>query len=251
MQNIQIGDAAEKYGLEKRVFQKRLTTALFSPKRRDLFNLHFQEGVPPTGLSDVYSPEMKSFYEDFIARPGTKPGPETKAAGPGFSPDAATIGLPGKEKRTDTKNPPVQKTRPEIIIEGPKLDVQKLSDRVFAAEGLLLFGLAILIFSDGFSMAILAGRIISVNAGYCFGLVGTVIGYAAVRNAWALSRVEKKRWESDRVVEWAVVFSVFQAALHGAAFVLFADWSEFVGKILICVATPLGTASLIFTMLKR
>ncbi len=264
-QNPTIGQAAESYFLTKEAFQKRIIRAMQSDKfaqiRQDL-------GIDPdtkTGLKAPFTPQLMSL----LLRSGLdvstvleqKPDTKTDAPNPTQSgqtekPDAKPDAIPVQNPtpKPDTS----EKTNPDTAAKSDAKTDAKISDLVFASEILLLLALVVLIFSDGYSMAILAGRAISSNPVTLglFGVVGVVIGYAAVKNAWSLSRQERKRWESDRVTQWIVVFSVFQAALHGAAFELFSGWdllntSDLVGRVLICVSIPLGTASLTATILKR
>ncbi len=260
-QNPTIGQAAESYFLTKEAFQKRIIRAMQSDKyqqiRQDL-------GIDPdtkTGLKAPFTPQLMSLLLrsglDISTGLEQKPDTKTDAQNPtqygqAEKPDAIPVQNP------TTKPDTSEKTKPDTAAKSDAIPDAKISDLVFASEILLLLALVVLIFSDGYSMAILAGRAISSNPVTLglFGVVGVVIGYAAVKNAWSLSRQERKRWEADRVTQWIIVFSVFQAALHGAAFELFSGWdllntSDLVGRILICVSIPLGTASLTATILKR
>ena len=64
MDKTTIGQAAELYGLEKRTFQKRLKTALDSPKKRAIFARFFSEKAPENlGLNDPFTPELQGFWE--------------------------------------------------------------------------------------------------------------------------------------------------------------------------------------------
>lgn len=348
MDKIKIGEAAELYGLEKRTFQKRLKTALDSPKKRDIFARFFPEKAPENvGLGDPFTDELRGFWEMWTdgktdalpktdlakTKKRTPKGPKkNQFTGPvltevpenlapfgwvkhevqgddpagvkafympakgnelnedyekflynrmlaGFSdnkedyqapntvnsaplncdppqlPDLPFSDVPGSPKPDVPEMPEPPISKPE-----PKPDAQKVDviETFFGSKKIVLCALTVLIFSDGFSMSILAGRTFPDNplAYFLFSIVGVIIGYAAISTARASSFATTRMWESSNAGWWITLFSVFQTALHGAAFELFSELeklttNEIIGRVLICISISLATASLTSIILKR
>lgn len=342
MEKRTIGQAAELYGLEKRTFQKRLKTALNSPKKRAIFAQFFPEKAPENvGLGDPFTDELRGFWEMWTdgktdtlpktdlakteKRIAEKPRQSGKGAGyaelvrlseldspPFFSstgelnkpenqeiePDdrvrafelatvaAEMLRQEGHRAPSIGQSPPIkvksvefikgacdpslcpdflfsdvpEMPEPPVSKPEPKPDVQKVDviEVVFGSKKIVLIALSVLIFSDGFSMSILAGRTFPDNplAYFLFSIVGVIIGYAAISTARASSFATTRMWESSNAGWWIAAFSVFQTALHGAAFELFSELeklttNEIIGRVLICISISLSTASLTSIILKR
>lgn len=163
------------------------------------------------------------------------------------------------EQKPDT--PPM----PSPSLSDPKPDTPKqtdsrtASDKIFKSEIIILFSLFVLVASDGFSMGLLAERALSDSmiARVFFSVVGLIVGYAGISTPRLLSEQPKQLFEGNvSASNWIWLFSIFQTALHGAAFDLFSGWdfltwSEVVGRVLIVVSIPLATASLTTAILKR
>ncbi len=157
------------------------------------------------------------------------------------------------DKKKPDANPP---TNPDKEIRQPEPDKKPdttISDRFFQSEIIVLSALLILIFSDGFSMSLLAGRTFGGSglAYVLFSVVGLIIGYSAISTTRAAYQAPRRAWEKSWASFWIILFAIFQTALHGSAFDLFGDWSDLVGRVLIVLSIPLATASLTTTILKR
>lgn len=158
-----------------------------------------------------------------------------------------------KQQKPDT-NPPTKPDAPETRQPEPdKKPDTTISDRFFQSEIIVLSALLILIFSDGFSMSLLAGRTFGGSglAYVLFSVVGLIIGYSAISTTRAAYHAPRRAWEKSWASFWIILFAVFQTALHGSAFDLFGDWSDLVGRVLIVLSIPLATVSLTTTILKR
>lgn len=251
-----IGNAAMSTGVSKEAFQKRIKYAIKSAKLSDIRQKLGIESDTPTGLRDAFTPELSALL--------SASGFDVPTVFPTKEPDKRLPIYPNPPKpptrKTDTPehkpdtNQPTKPDTPETRQPEPdtKPDTT-ISDRFFQSEIIVLSALLILIFSDGFSMSLLAGRTFGGSglAYVLFSVVGLIIGYSAISTTRAAYHARTNRWQKDWASVWIFVFAVFQTALHGSAFDLFGDWSDLVGRVLIVLSIPLATASLTTTILKR
>jgi len=246
-----IGQASMSAGVSKEAFQKRIKYAIKSAKLSDIRQKLGIESDTPTGLRDAFTPELSellsaSGFDVPTVFPTEEPG--TRLLKALWEIKADTL-----EEKTDT-NPPTKPDAPETRQPEPdKKPDTTISDRFFQSEIIVLSALLILIFSDGFSMSLLAGRTFGGSglAYVLFSVVGLIIGYSAISTTRAAYHAPRRAWEKSWAPFWIVLFAIFQTALHGSAFDLFGDWSDLVGRVLIVLSIPLATASLTTTILKR
>lgn len=247
-QNPTIGQAAISAGVSKEAFQKRIQRAIKSDDLREIRHGLRIESDTPTGLRDAFTPELSALL--------SASGFDVPTVFPTKEPDANPPTNPDKEikqQKPDT-NPPTKPDAPETRQPEPdKKPDTTISDRFFQSEIIVLSALLILIFSDGFSMSLLAGRTFGGSglAYVLFSVVGLIIGYSAISTTRAAYHAPRRAWEKSWASFWIILFAVFQTALHGSAFDLFGDWSDLVGRVLIVLSIPLATASLTTTILKR
>jgi len=269
-----IGNASMSAGVSKEAFQKRIKYAIKSAKLSDIRQKLGIESDTPTGLRDAFTPELSALlsasgFDVPTVFPTEEPDPPEgiQSESISWSSDPVWVKavekhfpkkpvLSGQPEKTDTPehkpaaNPP---TKPDTHeIRQPKPDTT-ISDRFFQSEIIVLSALLILIFSDGFSMSLLAGRTFGGSglAYVLFSVVGLIIGYSAISTTRAAYHARAHKWDTDMASFWIVLFAGFQTALHGSAFDLFGDWSDLVGRVLIVLSIPLATASLTTTILKR
>lgn len=249
-----IGQAAESYGLTKEAFQKRISRAVKSDKFSEIRQELQISPDTPTGMKAPFTPELKALLAQSAwesptesdAKTDTKPDTVNPTQSrqlkkPDTKPDAIPVQSP--TTKPDNDRQPEPDTKPDTTI----------SDRFFQSEIIVLSALLILIFSDGFSMSLLAGRTFGGSglAYVLFSVVGLIIGYSAISTTRAAYHAPRRAWEKSWAPFWIILFAVFQTALHGSAFDLFGDWSDLVGRVLIVLSIPLATASLTTTILKR
>lgn len=79
-------------------------------------------------------------------------------------------------------------------------------------------------------------------AAFIFGMAGMAVGYSAIKNFVG--------YDGRDHSEWMWGFGFFQCVLHLCAMEVFMDWSFFIGKIVISVGLPLGTAGLAIALKK-
>ena len=245
-----IGQAAESYGLTKEAFQKRISRAVKSDKFSEIRQELQISPDTPTGMKAPFTPELKALLAQSAwesptesdAKTDTKPDTSKPTQSRQLKkPDAIPVQNPTTKPDNDRQPKPDKK--PDTTI----------SDRFFQSEIIVLSALLILIFSDGFSMSLLAGRTFGGSglAYVLFSVVGLIIGYSAISTTRAAYHAPRRSWEKSWAPFWIVLFAIFQTALHGSAFDLFGDWSDLVGRVLIVLSIPLATASLTTTILKR
>jgi len=285
-----IGNASMSAGVSKEAFQKRIIRALKDDKLSDIRQKLGIKSDTPTGLRDPFTPELSALLsasgfdvptvfptEEPDTRLPKNPNPIKPPTKKTDTPEELTpkellylfeqrakhnaarqralweIKADTPEEKTDT----IQPTKPDAPeIRQPEPDKKPdttISDRFFQSEIIVLSALLILIFSDGFSMSLLAGRTFGGSglAYVLFSVVGLIIGYSAISTTRAAYHAPRRVWEKSWAPFWIVLFAIFQTALHGSAFDLFGDWSDLVGRVLIVLSIPLATASLTTTILKR
>ena len=272
-----IGQASMSAGVSKEAFQKRIIRALKDDKLSDIRQKLGIESDTSTGLRDAFTPELSALlsasgFDISTVFPTEEPDtPEEKqSANASWSSDPVWAKaaekhfskkpvLSGQPKKPDTKPGAIVAQNPTTKPDNdrqPEPDTKPdttISDRFFQSEIIVLSALLILIFSDGFSMSLLAGRTFGGSglAYILFSVVGLIIGYSAISTTRAAYHARAHKYDTDMASFWIVLFAVFQTALHGSAFDLFGDWSDLVGRVLIVLSIPLATASLTTTILKR
>jgi len=235
-----IGQTARHYGVSPDAFKKALNRALQSHKYAAV---KLASGIPESltavGMRDIFTPELLSFW----ASVKNKDVPDLIQAKP--------------DKKSEANQPPAPKSDKQNPPKPSNTSDRTILDGVFATDAVVLLAVFLLICSDGYCTGILAGRAINSDAAFLiFTVIGVIVGYAAVRNAYVLTRKTRKVFETDYTPVWIGVFSVFQYLLHGAAFDLFSGWaaldmSEIIGRNLLCIATPIATAALSVTLFKK
>lgn len=143
--------------------------------------------------------------------------------------------------------PPVEETKPPV----EKAD---LLETVLNKKTTVLIALGVCIAVDGYCAGLVSEREINTpGAFWVFGVLGVVFGFAAIYNAYRLSRKDRGKWEVNYTGWWIFAFMVFQYLLHGSAFQLFSDWSrltveQIISRNLLCLITPLATSALSVTL---
>ncbi len=164
----------------------------------------------------------------------------------------------------EVKTQPVRRKRepkPVALPETPQVEeikppVEKadLLETVLNKKITVLIALGVCISVDGYCAGLVSEREIDTpGAFWVFGVLGIVFGFAAIYNAYRLSRKERGKWEVNYTGWWIFAFMVFQYLLHGSAFQLFSDWSrltaeQIISRNLLCLITPLATSALSVTL---
>ena len=151
---------------------------------------------------------------------------------------------------------PVAKPEPPQIEEIKAVPVEKadLLETVLNKKITVLIAMGVCIAVDGYCAGLVSEREIDTpGAFWVFGVLGIVFGFAAIYNAYRLSRKERGKWEVNYTGWWIFAFMVFQYLLHGSAFQLFSDWSrltaeQIISRNLLCLITPLATSALSVTL---
>jgi hypothetical protein len=143
---------------------------------------------------------------------------------------------------------------PKVEEIQPPVEKADLLETVLNKKLTVLLALGVCIAVDGYCAGMVSEREIDTpGAFWVFGVLGIVFGFAAIYNAYRLSRKERGKWDRDPTGAWIFAFAVFQYLLHGSAFQLFSDWSDLttqqiISRNLLCVITPLATSALSVTL---
>jgi hypothetical protein len=155
---------------------------------------------------------------------------------------------------------------PAVVVEKKERRVRKavefepepiktdLLETVLNKKITVLVALGVCIAVDGYCAGLVSEREINTpGAFWVFGVLGIVFGFAAIYNAYRLSRKERGKWEVNYTGWWIFAFMVFQYLLHGSAFQIFSDWSrltaeQIISRNLLCLITPLATSALSVTL---
>lgn len=149
---------------------------------------------------------------------------------------------------------PVKASAPPSATVIPAVEKADLLETVLNKKTTVLLALGVCIAVDGYCSGMVSEREIDTpGAFWVFGVLGIVFGFAAIYNAYRLSRKERGKWETNYTGAWIFAFAVFQYLLHGSAFQLFSDWSDLttqqiISRNLLCVITPLATSALSVTL---
>jgi len=117
---------------------------------------------------------------------------------------------------------------------------------VFENQYLFLTMLGLICLIDGVAMSVIAKEVVGLGLiiQVFYFIAGAIVAYAALQNAYTLSKIPRKSWETNHAITWIVVFTVFQIILHGAATDSFRTWNDMISQGLISTGIPMATAGL-------
>lgn len=217
------------------------------------------EAMPKNTTNETLLPEnIIALIQNKGAKVGRVNGSAVLESEPAQSETQPDVALGVKTRPVQRK----QKTKPVALPEPPQVEeiktvpVEKadLLETVLNKKLTVLLALGVCIAVDGYCAGLVSEREIDTpGAFWVFGVLGIVFGFAAIYNAYRLSRKERGKWDRDPTGAWIFAFAVFQYLLHGSAFQLFSDWSDLttqqiISRNLLCVITPLATSALSVTL---
>ena len=168
--------------------------------------------------------------------------------------DAPEVKAKPVQQKRQPKAVALQETPQVQEITPVQVEKADLLETVLNKKITVLIALGVCIAVDGYCAGLVSEREINTpGAFWVFGVLGVVFGFAAIYNAYRLSRKERGKWEVNYTGWWIFAFMVFQYLLHGSAFQLFSDWSrltaeQIISRNLLCLITPLATSALSVTL---
>jgi hypothetical protein len=194
---------------------------------------------------------LPGFILELIQNKGAKIGKVNGSAVLEVEPELKTKAVQRKREPKPVAPKPAQSSEEIKAVQVEKAD---LLETVLNKKITVLIALGVCIAVDGYCAGLVSEREINTpGAFWVFGVLGIVFGFAAIYNAYRLSRKERGKWEVNYTEWWIFAFMVFQYLLHGSAFQLFSDWSrltaeQIISRNLLCLITPLATSALSVTL---
>ena len=192
-----------------------------------------------TSKQDLFTPSMAQALglpQDVPTSQTSKP--KAKPAGPSQRPNDQPSQRPKKARRSPSK--PRTKADPQ--------------DAVFSSPVIFMTATGFMALADGYAYSLIAHRltgsadIVGLSAYF---LVGVVVAYAGLKNAWDLLRRPRKySTDPTGVNGWITIFAGYQILLHSLAFEFWGSYNDLLGKVVLSAGIGLSMAALSATLFK-